>query len=63
MGRIAAPHGVHGALKVRPESADPSALLMHDAWWLREHGGEGAWTTYRVLGGRQLIGHSEIGQV
>ena len=46
MGRIAAPHGVRGALKVRPASADPAALLAYGEWWLRRPGG--AWTAHRV---------------
>jgi 16S rRNA processing protein RimM len=56
MGRIGAPHGVRGALKVRPESADPAALLAHDAWWVRPGGGSGEWTTYRLVGGREQAG-------
>ena len=27
MGRVGAPHGVHGAFRVRPVSADPASLL------------------------------------
>jgi 16S rRNA processing protein RimM len=47
MGRIGAPHGVRGAVKVRPESADPAALLGHGEWWLRQRGGD-AWSAHRV---------------
>jgi len=47
MGRIGAPHGVRGAFKVRPESADPAALLEYGEWWLRCRGSE-AWTPHRV---------------
>jgi 16S rRNA processing protein RimM len=46
MGRVAAPHGVRGALKVRPESAEPTALSAYPQWWLRSKGG--IWTPYRV---------------
>jgi 16S rRNA processing protein RimM len=46
MGRVAAPHGVRGALKVRPESAEPTALSAYAQWWLRSKGG--IWTPYRV---------------
>lgn len=56
MGRIGAPHGVHGALKVKPESTEPAALLSHDAWWLRPRAGDGAWTACRVLRGREQAG-------
>jgi 16S rRNA processing protein RimM len=37
---------VRGALKVRPESADPAALSTYAQWWLRTKGG--IWTPYRV---------------
>jgi 16S rRNA processing protein RimM len=46
MGRLAAPHGVRGAMKVKPLSADPAALRAYDEWWLRESGG--AWSARRV---------------
>jgi 16S rRNA processing protein RimM len=45
MGRIAAPHGVRGAMKVKPASAEPAALLAYDEWWLRT---AGAWSARRV---------------
>ena len=45
MGRIAAPHGVRGAMKVKPASADPAALLAYGEWWLRT---AGAWSARRV---------------
>ena len=35
MGRILAPHGVRGWIKVRPLSAAPEALLGHVTWWVR----------------------------
>ena len=47
MGRVAAPHGVHGAVKVRPGSADPASLLDHRTWWLRALP-QGTWAPYRV---------------
>jgi len=36
MGRIAAPHGVRGWVKVVPWSQDPEALAGHKAWWLKK---------------------------
>lgn len=51
MGRIAAPHGVQGAVKVRPGSADPASLLDHRTWWLRSLP-EGTWSPRRVLAAR-----------
>jgi 16S rRNA processing protein RimM len=47
MGRIGAPHGVRGAFKVRPESADPAALLEYAEWRLRRRGSDG-WVSHRV---------------
>ncbi|HLX30597.1 MAG TPA: ribosome maturation factor RimM [Casimicrobiaceae bacterium] len=46
MGRIGAPHGVRGAFRVRPESADPTALVVHREWWLRTRGGE--WRAFEL---------------
>jgi len=36
MGRVGAPHGVRGWLKVVPWSQDPAALADHKAWWLKK---------------------------
>jgi 16S rRNA processing protein RimM len=55
MGRVAAPHGVRGALRVQPLSAEPSALLAHRQWWLRRPGGSD-WRGYRLLQGREQSG-------
>jgi 16S rRNA processing protein RimM len=52
MGRVAAPHGVRGALKVRPVSADPAALLDYDEWWLRRSDAK-AWTPCRIRSARE----------
>jgi 16S rRNA processing protein RimM len=46
MGRVGAPHGVRGAFKVRPESADPASLLAYGEWLVRRRGGD--WTAHRV---------------
>jgi 16S rRNA processing protein RimM len=54
MGRVAAPHGVRGAVRVRPESADPATLSAYRQWWLRSKGG--AWTRYRVRDVREHSG-------
>ncbi|HKP66158.1 MAG TPA: ribosome maturation factor RimM [Casimicrobiaceae bacterium] len=51
MGRIAAPHGVRGALKVQPLSDDPQALLDFRQWWLRARDGD-AWRVYDVMSSR-----------
>jgi 16S rRNA processing protein RimM len=55
MGRVGAPHGVRGALRVQPLSSDPGALLAHRQWWLRRPGG-GDWRGYRLLAGREQPG-------
>jgi 16S rRNA processing protein RimM len=47
MGRIGAPHGVRGAVKVRPESADPASLTAYHVWWLR--GRDDSWRANPVL--------------
>jgi 16S rRNA processing protein RimM len=54
MGRIGAPHGVRGAVKVRAETADPAALCAYAQWWLREK--SGTWTPYRVRDVREQSG-------
>lgn len=35
MGRIGAPFGVQGWVRVQTFSSDPDALLDHDRWWLQ----------------------------
>jgi len=47
MGRVGAPHGVRGAFKVKPASADPAALVGYEEWWLRRRGSD-AWAPQRV---------------
>ncbi len=36
MGRVGAPFGVHGWVRVQTFSTDPDALLDFDRWWLQE---------------------------
>ena len=55
MGRVASPHGVRGALKVQPLSADPASLLGFSQWWLRDPDAI-AWTPYRVAASRLQSG-------
>jgi len=40
MGRISAPFGVKGWVKVHPYCADPRSLLDFPAWWLGREGQE-----------------------
>ena len=50
MGRVAAPYGVKGWLKVQPMTAEPETLLAHPQWWLRRRGGE--WQAFTLEEGR-----------
>jgi 16S rRNA processing protein RimM len=45
MGRVAAPHGVKGWIKVTPFTAQPDALGRHAIWWL---GRAGDWREVEV---------------
>jgi 16S rRNA processing protein RimM len=47
MGRIAAPFGVRGYVRVTPWSEDPATLLEHPVWSLRVPGG--AWREFEVV--------------
>ncbi len=53
MGRIVAPYGVKGWIKVRPLTADPQALLSYKDWWLLPRTASAAWQGYKVVEGRQ----------
>ena len=61
MGRVAAPHGVRGAIRVQPMSADPASLLDFAQWWLRVPRA-GGWTPYRVRWSRMQAG-TIVGEV
>ena len=53
MGRIAAPYGVKGWVKVQPMTSEPEALLGYPQWWVRRRGSEGAWQAHTLESGRQ----------
>lgn len=36
MGRVAAPFGVKGWVKIQPFTAEPDALCAYDRWWVQE---------------------------
>jgi len=55
MGRIMAPHGVRGWVKVRPLSETPAALLDHKKWWVRDAPGA-TWRERRQTAGRMHSG-------
>ena len=48
MGRIAAPHGVHGWVKVVPWSQDLAALIAHKVWWVKVPGTQ-TWREIEVV--------------
>jgi 16S rRNA processing protein RimM len=50
MGRVAAPYGVKGWLKVLPLTEDPDTLLSHARWWIRARAGE--WQPVDLESGR-----------
>jgi 16S rRNA processing protein RimM len=45
MGRVAAPHGLKGWVKIAPFAASPGALAEQRRWWL---GGRGEWEEVEV---------------
>ena len=49
MGRVIAPYGVRGWVKVKPFSESPEALVDYDRWWLIR---DGAQTLRRVIDAR-----------
>jgi len=50
MGRVVAPYGVKGWLKVAPLSEAPETLLSHATWWMRRKDGE--WHSFALESGR-----------
>ncbi|MDP1717203.1 MAG: ribosome maturation factor RimM [Burkholderiales bacterium] len=46
MGRILAPFGIKGWLKIQPFTAESDCLSALDTWWL---GRDGDWRQYRVV--------------
>jgi len=49
MGRVIAPYGVRGWIKVRPFTESPDGLLGYGTWWL---GGGERWQAYPLMEGR-----------
>ena len=45
MGRVSAPHGLKGWIKVQPFTHEIQGLLDYPQWWL---GAEGQWQQHRV---------------
>ncbi len=49
MGRLLAPFGIKGWIRLRPFTAAPETLLEYRTWWLAPADGNGAWSGYRVV--------------
>lgn len=62
MGRIAAPYGVQGWLKVLPSTAAHDALLAYPEWWLRKRGEGAGWQKARLVEGR-THGNTLVAQI
>lgn len=54
LGRITAPHGVKGWVRIHPFGDDPLAWQRMPEWWI---GDEGRWHAYRLKGCRMQGGH------
>lgn len=39
MGRVAAPFGIKGWVKIQPFTAEPDALCTYDRWWMQDGAG------------------------
>ncbi len=49
MGRLSAPYGVHGWLKVQPFTEATDGLLAYERWWI---GPQLGWRQFELMGGR-----------
>jgi 16S rRNA processing protein RimM len=52
MGRVLAPYGVKGWIKVRPFTALLATLVDYDRWWLAASDGKDAWKMFAVRSAR-----------
>ncbi len=48
MGRLLAPFGIKGWVKLKPFSAAPETMLAYKTWWLASAEGKDAWSAYGV---------------
>jgi 16S rRNA processing protein RimM len=53
MGRIAAPYGIHGWVKVLPLTEAPETLLAHRQWWIRKRDDKGPWQPHKLESGKR----------
>jgi 16S rRNA processing protein RimM len=52
MGRVLAPYGVRGWIKVQAFTGSPAALLDYDRWWLAPRAGHETWQEFPVASAR-----------
>ena len=52
MGRIVAPFGIRGWLKIQPFTSETKNLLSYPAWWIRDGVRGGNWQQHTVVDGR-----------
>jgi 16S rRNA processing protein RimM len=52
MGRIVAPYGVQGWVRVSPMTAERDTLLAHRRWWVRAYRGDGPWQEHVLESGK-----------
>lgn len=46
MGRVCAPYGLKGWIKVQPFTQEPESLLNYSCWWVDQNG---RWQQHRIL--------------
>lgn len=49
MGRLLAPFGIKGWVKLRAFTAAPDALFAYRTWWVAPADGSGSWSARRVV--------------
>ncbi len=52
MGRVVAPYGVKGWVKVKPLTSEAQTLLSHKKWWLRPKTAASDWQGHELGAGR-----------
>jgi 16S rRNA processing protein RimM len=50
LGRVVAPYGVHGWLKIRPYGDDPAAWCEMPRWWLGTEVSGAGWQAFKLDG-------------
>ena len=60
MGRISAPFGVRGWVKVQPLTAQARSLLDYPVWWVERDGG---WECHEVVAAKVQTAHAVVAQL